>query len=233
MGSCTTGDLTSAGLWLQGNTAYFVGPYDGLYIIDVTDPHNPSTVKVLSGVSSWGCCVRDSLLYFSAFDESLHIWNIANLYNVQQLGAVHVAGAGNDVKVLGNYAYVGATGLGLVDVGDPRNPALKAYYSTPDNITRVVCDSPYVYAACYSGGICIFDTTSTAVAERSEVQVRPAEVRVVGSVTNGRAIIVFSGIARKEVDLQVFDMAGNRLGRADVLAYPGTACCHRASERWR
>jgi hypothetical protein len=167
VGSCATRDLTWAGLCLRGNTAYVAGPYDGLHIIDVTDPQNPSPVKVLGGISTWGCFVRDSLLFVSNFDDSLHIFNIANLYNVFQLGAVYVSGAGSDVEVLGDYAYVGAKGLGLVNVSNPHNPVLVDYYSTPDNVMRIVCDSPYVYAACYGGGVCIFETTQVGIQEPS------------------------------------------------------------------
>jgi hypothetical protein len=217
VGSCVTGDLTRAGLWLEGNAAYVAGPYDGLHIIDVTDPLAPSPLKVLSGVSAWGCCVRDSMLFVSDFDDSLHIWSVANLSNVYQLGATYVRGAGLDVQVQGDYAYVGADGLGLVDISDVQNPRLLAYYSTPDFVRRVVCDSPYVYASCWSAGVCIFDTASTAMADRSEVPVRPAEARVLGSVTKGRVTIELSTATRKEVNLQVFDVTGKSIGMADNL----------------
>jgi len=191
--------------------------------VDVSDPRNPSPVKVLAGASAWGCCVRDSLLFVSDFDDSLHIWSVANLLNVYELGAAPVSNAGYDVKVLGDYAYVGAKGLGLVDISDPRNPRLLAYYSTPDFVRRVVCDSPYVYASCWSAGVCIFDTATLAVTERSEVPLRSGEARVLGTVTNGRVSIEFTEATRKEVNLQVFDVTGKSAGRADALdAGPGT-----------
>jgi hypothetical protein len=178
-------------------------------------------------MSTWGCYVRDSVLFVSDFDDSLHIFSVANLYNVYQLGAVYVPNAGSDVKVLGDHAYVGAKGLGLVDVSDPHNPTLVDYYVTPDNVMRIVCDSPYVYAACYGGGVCIFDTTLTAVTDRSEAPVRPVEPRVFGSVTKGRTTIEFSGTAGKEVSLQVYDVTGTSIGRAELLATgPGTTRHH-------
>jgi hypothetical protein len=226
VGSCATGDLHEAGLWIQGDLAYLAGAYDGLYILDISNPLSPAIVRILSGVSAWGCCVRDSLLFVSDFDDSLHIWSVANLSSVYQLGAVHVSGAGYDVKVLGDHAFVGADGLGLVDISDVRNPRLLAYYTTPDFVRRVVCDSPYVYAASWSAGVCIFDTATLAVADRSEVPVRPGEARVLGSVTNGRVSIEFAETAGREVHLQVFDVTGKSVGRADVLAVgPGTRCC--------
>jgi hypothetical protein len=218
VGSCVTGDLHMAGLWLQGNLAYLAGAYDGIYIVDVTDPRNPAPVRILNGMSAWGCCVVDTFLYVPDFDDSLHIWSVANLFNVYQVGSVHVAGSGYDVKVLGDYAYVGAYGLGVVNVADPRNPVLVDYYVTPDDVRRVVCDSGRVYAACWSAGVCIFDTFSTAVTEPSPAPTPERRVRLLGSVTNGRATIEFSGANRKEVYLQVFDIAGNRIGRADALA---------------
>jgi hypothetical protein len=218
IGTCVVGDLDQAGLWLQNDSVYLAGPYDGIYVVDVSDPRNPSPVRVLAGISAWGCCVRESLLFISDFDDSLHIWSVANLFNVHELGAVHVSNAGYDVKVLGDYAFVGAKGLGLVDISDPRNPGLLAYYSTPDFVRRVTCDSPYVYAACYSGGVCVFDTASTAVSERSQVLVSRDEARLLSSVTTGHATIELSVAGRKEVSLQVFDVAGKSIGRVDILA---------------
>jgi hypothetical protein len=218
VGTCLVGDLHQAGLSLQNDLAYVAGPYDGIYVVDVSDPRNPSPVKVLTGVSAWGCCVRDSLLFVSDFDDSLHIWSVVNLFNVYELGAVHVSSAGYDVKVLGDYAFVGAKGLGLVDISDSRNPGLLAYYSTPDFVRRVTCDSPYIYAACYSGGVCIFDTASTAVSERSQVLVSRDEARLLSSVTTGHATIELSVAGRKEVSLQVFDVAGKSIGGVDILA---------------
>jgi len=224
IGTCVVGDLDQAGLWLQNDSLYLAGPYDGIYVVDVSDPRNPSSVKVLSGVSAWGCCLRDSLLFVSDFDDSLHIWSVANLFNVYELGAVPISNAGYDVKLLGDYAYVGAKGLGLVDISDPRSPGLLAYYSTPDFVRRLTCDSPYVYAACYSGGVCVFDTASTAVSERSQVLASRGEARLLSSVTRGHATLEFSVTGRKEVRLQVFDVTGKSVGRADVLAIgPGTA----------
>jgi hypothetical protein len=219
VGSCVTGDLHEAGLWLQGSLAYIAGAYDGLYVVDVGDPQNPAVVKILNGISAWGCCVRESLLFVSDFDDSLHIFSVANLNSVYQLGAVYVSGAGPyDVKVLGDCAFVGASGLGLVDVSDPRNPALLTYYATPDDVRRVVCDSPYVYAACWGGGVLILDTTSTAMTEHSSPAIPAIPVRLLGSVTNRLAVIELSETQGKEVYLQLFDVAGNRLGRADVPA---------------
>jgi hypothetical protein len=211
VGSCSTSDLTGAGLCLRGNTAYVAGPFDGIHVVDVTDPQNPSPVTVLGGVNTWGCFVRDSLLFASEFDDSLHIFNVANLFNVHQLGAVYVSGAGSDVKVLGNYAFVGAKGLGLVDVSDPRNPSLIAYYTTPDNVMRVVCDSPYVYAACYGGGVCIFDTVTPAVHEDHQVPPRPDEVSLESSPVRERATVRVRNLAGKEVKCNAYTVAGMRV----------------------
>jgi hypothetical protein len=211
VGSCTTSDLTWAGLCLRGNTAYVAGPYDGLHVIDVTDPRNPSPVKVLNGISTWGCFVRDSLLFVSEFDDSLHIFNIANLYNVYQLGAVHISGAGSDVKVLGDYAYVGAKGLGLVNVSNPHNPTLVDYYTTPDNVMRIVCDSPYVYAACYGGGVCIFETATTGAHEVRPTPVLDENARLESSPVHNYATVQVRNTTRKEVMCNAFTVTGSYL----------------------
>jgi len=218
VGSCVTGDLHEAGLWLEGNRAYVAGAYDGIYIVDVTDPRNPAPVRILNGMSAWGCCVVDTFLYVPDFDDSLHIWSVANLFNVYQLGSAYVRGSGLDVKVLGDYAYVGCDGLGVVNVADPRNPVLVECYQTPDFVRRVVIDSGYVYAACWGAGICIFDTFTTSVRDVATTPQSSWPVRLMGSVTRGIATIEFPGFTEREVHLQVLDIAGNKLGWADALA---------------
>jgi hypothetical protein len=221
VGSCVTEDENSAGLWLHGDTAYLAGPYNGLYVIDVTDPQSPSVLKVLSGISAWGCCVRDSVLFVSDFDDSLHIWSVANLYNVYQLGAVYVSGAGHDVKVLGGYAYVGADGLGLVDISDLRSPRLLAYYSTPDFVMRVVCDSPHVYAACYSGGVCIFDTLTTGVNEGESIPRRAIDVVLASSPARDQVTVRIRNAEREEVMCNVYSVAGARVLAPVSVSYGG------------
>jgi hypothetical protein len=59
--------------------------------------------------------------------------------------------------------------------------------------------------------------------------VTPANrVRLLGSVTSGRATIEFSGINGEEVYLQVFDIAGNGIGRADAIVLDRSAVtCHQ------
>jgi len=227
VGSCVTGELHEAGLWLQGDLAYVAGAYDGMYIVDVSDPQNPAVVKMLPGVDAWGGCVRDSLLYVSDFDESLHIYSVANLSNTYELGSVFVPGAGHDVGVLGNYAFVGAAGLGLVDISDPRTPTLLTCYATPDFVRRVVCDSPYVYAACWGAGVLVFDTTSAAVAEPASRSMPSTPVRLLGSVTSSKATLELSRTQGKEVHLQLFDIAGNRIGRADIPTRGSSTTCYQ------
>jgi hypothetical protein len=53
-------------------------------------------------------------------------------------------GAGLDVQVQGDYAYVGCYGLGLVSIADPRNPVLVDCYETPEDVRRVVIDSGHI-----------------------------------------------------------------------------------------
>lgn len=216
VGSCVTGDLHMAGLWLQGNLAYLAGAYDGIYIVDVTDPRNPAPVRILNGMSAWGCCVVDTFLYVPDFDDSLHIWSIANLFNVYQVGSVHIAGSGYDVKVLGDYAYVGCYGLGVVNVADPRNPIQVDRYRTPQWVRRVVCESGYVYAACMDAGVLVFDTFSTAIAETPVVRSPPCQVSLLGSVVRDAATVVLSGPGGKEVFLETFNITGKRIGKKCV-----------------
>ena len=207
VGSCVTGDLQTAGISLQGRYAYVAGAYDGLYIVDVIDPRNPAPVRILSGLRSSGCKVRDTLLYFPDNDDSLHIFSVANLYAVYQIGAVGFDADVWDVDLLDNLAFVASIqAVNVVDVSDPRNPVLIGRYQTPDDVWQLTVESGRLYAASFAAGVCIFDTAHVAVAEpRSEPKQRGSARLRPPSVAKG-AMRVESGGGR----VRLFDVAGKK-----------------------
>ena len=78
-----------------------------------------------------------------------------------------------DVCVSGNYAYVVnlESGLSIVNVGNPEEPATVGWVDTPGEATGVLCFGDYVYVADGVGGLAIVDVADP----ENPVVVRQAE----------------------------------------------------------
>ena len=78
------------------------------------------------------------------------------------LGSVAIPGYANNVDVNGGFAYVaaGATGLQVVNVGNPSSPVIVAALDTPGNANDVRVLGNRVYIADGSAGLRIIDVTN-------------------------------------------------------------------------
>jgi hypothetical protein len=112
------------------------------------------------------------------------------------------------------------------------------YHATPTWVRKLALQDSLVYAACFNGGVCIFETTSTsAVAEASPVAPKPqafdlmpnlaarfVDVRLeVEQSTSARNVVRFYNAAgRKVLDVPVVLDRGTqpRSQRVDISALP-------------
>jgi len=125
-----------------------------------------------------------------------------------------------DVVVVDTLAYVGCLDAAMrtISVADPHNMRIVSSSRTPWWVWRIAYVPPHLYAACFDGGVGVFETTTTGVREDFRTRVPTTDVRVIGSVTAGVATIEVRDIAGRGASVQVFDMAGNRIVRTDVPA---------------
>jgi len=207
VGSCNAGDLNEAGLCIRDTLAYFAGPFSGLQVFSIADPASPRLVTTLGGLRAWGCDVADTLLYVGGFDNFLRIWSVADVMHAYELGAVQVPGSGADVKVRGRYAYVATANLAIVDVLDPRSPALVGTTATPDEVWAIEFDSSHVYAACFLGGVVVLDTLAVGLAEHGGCT-RPQDVRLRCPLVSGEAVVEFAGQHERDFHIRVLDAMG-------------------------
>ncbi len=110
---------------------FLANGYDGLGIIDVSDPSDPDTIKYIN-TSGYllDISVRDSLMFAVDYDSIL-VLNISDLVNPVQIGSVEMPSAGFGISVSGDYAYVacrssfGMNGrLEIINVSDPTLPEI-------------------------------------------------------------------------------------------------------------
>ncbi len=208
VGSCVLSGY-SGNLALVDTIAYLSGPV--LSVVSVAESDSPLVVSTWSrGVS--GLDVVDTILY--AVGQNAQFWtlSVADPASPRPLDSLHLPSYdGQDVVVIGTTAFVGERSIRVVDVSDPSNLRLCGAVSVPGWADRLLYEPPYVYAACYDAGVCIFETTQVGVQEPEP----PA--------TQGRkhAATVVRGAGWKGVTegAVVFDAMGRRVTHAKAGVY--------------
>ena len=139
-------------VYISGNYAYVTASIDdGLSIIDISDPTNPTEVGYIQDTEQGGTAqVLDSAhgVYISGnyayvtshYDEGLSIIDISDPTNPTEVGFIQDNSQGGtaqvlntawDVSVFGSYAYVSTSyddySLSTIDISDPTNPTEVGY----------------------------------------------------------------------------------------------------------
>jgi hypothetical protein len=97
---------------------------DGLEIFDVSDPLHPLSVGKDDTDDATGVAVSGSLAYVSGV-HGLRVVDISDPANPTVIGSATTTGSGQQLEVVGQYAYVADFNgeLMVIDVGDPAAPA--------------------------------------------------------------------------------------------------------------
>jgi hypothetical protein len=157
VGSCGLYNA-SDDLWLVDSLAFVASlPTE---ILNIKDPSHP--VEVGSMGEAEGICVKDTFAYLAHFGQGLDIWSVAKPKAPYLIATCSLPSQALCVAINRNIAYVGEAGkLRVFDISRPTVPAQVGYYQMPDDVCRVRCSGPYVYAACFDAGVCIMETTGT------------------------------------------------------------------------
>ena len=133
-------------------------------ITDDTDPQEVCSVGVPRGSTSIAC---ENLLtfwnwiYVGGEDEGLSVISRRNLQNPPVVGAVNPPGAGVDVAVRGNHAYLADGGpVHLVDVSTASAPSILGTLPGPVLTIDLELHGTRLYVADYDFGLKIYDIGS-------------------------------------------------------------------------
>jgi hypothetical protein len=117
-----------------------------LEVIDVSNPDAPACVGTCptpGAVFMPNVAIADGHAYVADVFAGLVVFDVDDAAAPVRVGAYSDMGCGYDVAVSGAYAYVNGDGLHIIEVTDPRNPALHAVYSGGGN-PEVVEDRAYL-----------------------------------------------------------------------------------------
>jgi hypothetical protein len=94
------------------------------------------------------------------------------------------------VEAVGSLLYTGnRDGVRVVDASDVHNMRVRGFATTPEVVKSLTYRSPYVYAACWDAGVCIFESTQVGISE------------VENAVGGSRGLILRPNPARASVTL--------------------------------
>jgi hypothetical protein len=241
VGSCGLPNSTW-GMCLKDSLA-FVANLTSLQIVSVANPGLPVVIGVSPVDGVLGVAVSDTIAYAAGYSglTSVSVANPVAPYVISNLSFQETC---VDVTLNGTLAFVGTANspypsrLRVVDISDPASMRGIGYYITPDWVRRVFRQDSLIYAACVSGGVCIFETTSTSsVAEAGPTAPRPqafeltpnpasnfVEIRLeVNQNTNTRNTVrLYDAVGRVVLDIPFVPDRGKqpRSQRVDISALP-------------
>ena len=112
---------------MAGNYAYVADGYEGMRVIDVTQPSAPAEVgfwnELTYGESIDGIATRGNHVYAACSEDRLYVIDVSNPSAPSTAGFCWDGGRALAISESGNYAYVAAWGeLIVVDVSNPTVP---------------------------------------------------------------------------------------------------------------
>jgi len=123
----------ASSLVVSDNYAYvtcgggYINDFDGLQIVDISNPTNPSWIgEYDTKASAYDVAISGKYAYVTSSYKGLKIIDISNPANLSLVGEYDTSGSAKSISIVGKYAYIGysySSGLQVVDISNPANPA--------------------------------------------------------------------------------------------------------------
>jgi hypothetical protein len=124
--------------------------FNGLLILDITNPQSPDSVGFYPVQRPWSIYVQGNYAYVAEIWEGLFIIDISNPSAPSLVGTYNAAGYDTDVYVRGGHAYVSTLspgGLCVIDVSDPSHPTPVGNCPLPGETENLFIQGAYAFLA--------------------------------------------------------------------------------------
>ncbi len=141
---------------IVGNYAIYADMDDGLKIIDITNPLNPTKLNDYDHVNfnTADIAINDTYVYVSNLDlNRIEVLDLSNIYIPTMIGYYQDAVNGpSDIKVVGDLVYVADAedGLEIINASNPSNLKEIGNYTT-EHAFSVYVNGSYAYLSSSSG----------------------------------------------------------------------------------
>ncbi|RLE69075.1 MAG: hypothetical protein DRJ45_07100, partial [Thermoprotei archaeon] len=161
-------------LYVEGNYLYTGDNNNYLYIIDISDPTNPTVVSTWPNPGGYGeapssFAKKDNYVFVVRYYYGFYVIDVsdpANPVEVAEVGMEYANPAANDIKVFGDYLFVSTRyeGFRIYNISDPTNPSLVTTFSFPVGYAESIFvhelpHGTYVFETAASGGWAIINAT--------------------------------------------------------------------------
>ncbi|MEW5804660.1 MAG: chitobiase/beta-hexosaminidase C-terminal domain-containing protein [bacterium] len=236
----------SNGVWAQGNLVYVADEWEGLQIIDISQPDQP-VLKGSLATPDWtyGICGQGNYVYLAAGYSGLLAVDVSQPEDPVLVAGCTIPGSAVAVTVFEGCAYVvdSSSTLQVIDITYPAYPSLMTSIKLParSQALGLSFSAEYLYLASGSAGLDIFTRPDSWHARTSEVNssgtrinaILQGEIPPQGSCTvralnppYGKAdsiTLVFETTANTPPQVEVLSasqrMAGQQNGGSVVITY--------------
>jgi len=150
------------GLTLYGGYAYVAGGSEGIKIVDISTPDNPTLVGSFRTAEARDIAVRGEYAFVADGERGLKVLDVSDPRVPAEIGMRKTMDA-RAIALEGDIAFIadGASGLKVIDVSSPVQPTRIGSYATEDACDLIVHESK-LYVADGRGGLRIFDISDSA-----------------------------------------------------------------------
>jgi hypothetical protein len=150
------------GLTLYGGYAFVAGGSEGIKIVDISSPDNPTLVGGFRTAEARDIAVRGEYAFVADGERGLKVLDVSDPRVPAEIGMRKTMDA-RAIALEGDIAFIadGASGLKVIDVSSPVQPTRIGSYATENACDLIVHESK-LYVADGRGGLRIFDITDSA-----------------------------------------------------------------------
>mgnify|MGYP000426283636 CR=1 FL=1 len=155
-----SGDTGTRSVAISGNYAYIAENYDGVVVINIENPANPTFVtQILESGNAVDIAISGNYAYVANYNGGLLVLNIEDPSNPIKVGEYDTTSSASGVTISGNYAYIaeGTIGFEIINIEDPSNPTKIGKYNTPGTAMDITISNEHAYVADYEKGMTIVD----------------------------------------------------------------------------
>lgn len=161
----TPGDARK--VYVSGKYAFVADGNQGLQIIDIYDPSNPSltgSYGMPAEAEAEAISVSGKYAFLAIENEGIFIIDISNPANPTLSDDYGTFPQCHGVYISGKYAFLAASdfGLRILDISDPKNPSWIGTYDTPGIALKVKISGKYAFIADGNSGLQIINISNPA-----------------------------------------------------------------------
>jgi len=206
---------TPWGVALCDSWCYVADGWQGLRVVSLADPANPSEVGHWSSRQVSGVAAGGSHAFVAHGDSGLAVINVADPANPYEEAYLITAGQAYHAATADGYVYLTGgdlCGLRMIDVTDPTRPREVGYY---DGIVAWQNAAPaqrYICVVDFVSGLRIFENQVYGLSESGHKPVRSAALQLLENPISGNSIVLSVNIAEEtNLCFRLYQVAGGQV----------------------